>query len=147
MTASGKWQPGALRQAITTELGSSYRGVRAGELAQRTGWSAASVRRELSIMEQMGLIRSAAPASGTGQAALWFQTRAGQILWLLAHQGEQRTPVLARSLGTSEADVHAEAVRLVQLGVLRGRPDGGTRAWRLAGKPARPVRQTRQSLR
>lgn len=135
---SGKWQPGALRKAIIRVLGARNAGLTAARLAERTGWSVASVRRELGFMEQMRLVRRSVP----DRTALWSLTRGGEILWLLAHQGEQRTPVLARSLRTTAAAVNTEAARLVTLGLVRGRgSEGGAadkaRSWRLAGKTAR----------
>jgi len=129
MTASGKWQPGALRQALTEVLGGSHRGARADELAARTGWSVSSVRRELALMEQLGLIRAGYPV----RAAQWRLTIGGEILWLLS-KGEQRTPVLATMLGQPEVSISAEAIRLAHLGLVRGRSG---QSWRLAGKAAR----------
>lgn len=133
----GKWQRGALREAVIRELGAAVRppesGLSARELARQAGWTPASVRRELAMMEQLGLVRSWTAK----RPALWSLTRGGRIVWYLATQGAQRTPVLARSMGVSAELVTEEAARLVHLGLIRGHlVSEVSREWRLAGKAA-----------
>jgi DNA-binding IclR family transcriptional regulator len=134
MTTSRKWQPGALRAEIIRAVGQFTSAGRGGlpvsKLAGYTGWSDPSVRRELDSMLQLRLVRFTRPSS---RAASWHLTTGGQILWLL-RGGEQSSAALARSLHVTRETAHAEVIRLAHLGLIRGRADGESRTWRLAGK-------------
>lgn len=59
-----------LREALRTVL-VNYPGYSVAGLARVTGWSASSVRRELNVMEQLGIVRS----WKSGRARSWALTR------------------------------------------------------------------------